>query len=99
LVETAGTDAVRAFLVFLHLLERQAERMRELLLRHAQHHPTHAHTASDMPVNGMGDLAHDGQWPLRSGCGCLFGRASAESHASPGRRGSPFPHAAMADDR
>ena len=50
----AGADAVGALLVFLHLLKGQAERVSELLLAHAQHHPAHAHPAADMLVDRIG---------------------------------------------
>src|SRR5439155_7794687 len=56
LLQPAGADPVRALLVFLDLLEREAKPIAELLLAHAQHHATHAHTAPDMLVDGVGSL-------------------------------------------
>ena len=54
LLQAAGADAVGAFLVFLHLLEGQAEGVAEFFLTHAQHHPTHAHARADMLVDRIG---------------------------------------------
>ena len=54
LVEAAGADAVGALLVFLNLLESQAERLTELFLTHAEHDAAHADTAADILVNRVG---------------------------------------------
>src|SRR5687768_13674264 len=56
LLQAAGADAVGALLVFLHLLEGQAERVAELLLTHAQHHAAHAHATPDVLVGRVGSL-------------------------------------------
>src|SRR3984957_18470425 len=64
LLQPAGTDAVGAFLVFLDLLKRQAERVAELLLAHRQHHPAHAHAAADMFVDRVRRLFGDHNHPL-----------------------------------
>ena len=58
--EASAADAVRALLVFLHLLESQAERPAQFLLAHCKHFPAHAHSAADMPVNGVWSLLGDG---------------------------------------
>ena len=51
LEQAARTDPIRAFLVFLDLLERQTQRSAELLLTHVEHHPAHADPGTDMFVN------------------------------------------------
>jgi cellobiose-specific phosphotransferase system component IIA len=51
LLKAARADTVSALLVFLNLLERQAESVAELLLAHPQHHAAHAHAAADMLVD------------------------------------------------
>ena len=56
LLQPARADAVGALLVFLHLLEGQTERVAELFLAHAQHHPAHAHAAAHMLVDRIGGL-------------------------------------------
>src|SRR6185437_7752690 len=53
LVEPAGADAVRAALVFLHLLEGEADRLAELLLAHAETGAAQPHAPADMHVDGM----------------------------------------------
>src|ERR1044072_1573864 len=50
LLKPARADAVGALLVFLHLLECQAEPIGELLLAHAKHHSAHADTRPHMLV-------------------------------------------------
>jgi hypothetical protein len=44
LMQSARPDAIRALLVFLHLLERETERFRQFLLAHAKHLPPHPHS-------------------------------------------------------
>src|SRR4029450_10084395 len=69
LLQPASADAVRTLLVFLHLLEGQAERFAQFLLAHCKHFPAHAHSAADMSVNGIWSLLGDGVlvgWRLRS---------------------------------
>ena len=72
LLQAAGADAVGALLVFLHLLEGEAERVAELLLAHAQHHPTHAHPRAHVLVDRIGrllshnDLLCDYSWSVMS---------------------------------
>src|SRR4029450_6661807 len=51
-LQPAGTHAVGALLVFLHLLEREAERGGELRLAHAEHQATHADAAAHVLVDG-----------------------------------------------
>src|SRR5205814_8661027 len=55
-LEPPRADAVDALLVFLYLLERDAERVAELRLAHAEHHPAHAYAAADVPVDRVWDL-------------------------------------------
>jgi hypothetical protein len=54
-LQAARPDAVRSFLVFLHLLEREPEPVAELLLAHSEHQPAHPDPASHVFVNGVGD--------------------------------------------
>ena len=49
--QSAGANTIDALLVFLDLLERQAELLAELLLAHAKQHTTEPHAASDMDVD------------------------------------------------
>ena len=56
LLQPARADPVRALLVFLHLLEGQAERVAELFLAHAQHHPAHPHPRAHVLVGRIGRL-------------------------------------------
>ena len=49
--QPAGADAVDALLVFLHLLERQAELLAELLLAHAEQHAPKANAAADVHID------------------------------------------------
>ena len=51
---------VRALLVFLDLLKRQAKCVAEIRLAHCQHHPAHAHPAADVLVEGIWGLLPDG---------------------------------------
>jgi hypothetical protein len=53
MLQAAGTDAVRSFFIFLHLLECQAELVAERLLAHSQYHAAHANALSDMFVGWM----------------------------------------------
>src|SRR5437667_8798885 len=58
MLQPARADAVRAFLVFLDLLKRQAKCAAEIRLAHCQHHPAQAHPAADVLVDGIwGPLA------------------------------------------
>ena len=52
-LQPAGPDAVRAFLVFLHLLEGEPERVTQLLLAHSKHKAAHPHPAADVLVDGV----------------------------------------------
>src|SRR5450759_5436114 len=54
LLDAACTDPVGALLVFLNLLEGEAQCFAELLLAHAQHDAAHAHTTADIFVNRVG---------------------------------------------
>jgi hypothetical protein len=49
-----GADSVRAFLIFLYLLERDAEPAGEVALRHAQDQSMSADGLSDLDVRGIG---------------------------------------------
>jgi hypothetical protein len=60
LLQPASADAVRALLVFLYLLEGQAERPAKFFLAHCKHFPAHAHSAADVLVNGVWSLLGDG---------------------------------------
>jgi hypothetical protein len=51
MLQAASADAVCAFFVFLHLLERQPERIAEIGLGHAEHQAAHAHSFSDVGVS------------------------------------------------
>src|ERR1041385_7285470 len=51
LLQPARANPVGALFVFLDLLEREAERVAELLLTHAPHHAAHADAAPDMLVD------------------------------------------------
>jgi hypothetical protein len=53
LMQAASADPVGALLVFLDLLERDAERRGELLLAHANQESPHADAAADLPVHRM----------------------------------------------
>src|SRR5882672_2690473 len=50
-LQAARTDAVGALLVFLHLLERDLERLAQLLLAHAEHLPAHPQPAAYVLVD------------------------------------------------
>src|SRR3954452_13266645 len=56
LLQSARADPVGAFLVLLDLLEGEAERVPELFLTHAQHHPAHTDPAADMLIDRVGHL-------------------------------------------
>jgi hypothetical protein len=56
-LQPAGADPVGALFVFLDLLERQPERVPELLLAHAQHHPPHPNACADMFIGRVWRLA------------------------------------------
>ena len=60
LLQSAHADAVRALLVLLDLLKRQAKCAAEIHLAHCQHHPAHAHPAADVLVDGIWGLLPDG---------------------------------------
>jgi hypothetical protein len=54
LLEAARADSVRAFFVFLHLLEGQPERLAELFLTEPQKHAPQTDATADMPVDVIG---------------------------------------------
>jgi hypothetical protein len=56
LLQPARSDAVGALLVFLHLLEREAERIAQSPLAHCKHPTAHAHPAADVLVDGVRGL-------------------------------------------
>src|SRR5467141_1048278 len=60
MLQPARADAVRALLVFLDLLKRQAKCAAESRLAHCQHHPAHAHPAADVLLDGIWGLLADG---------------------------------------
>jgi hypothetical protein len=49
-LKAAGADAVGSLLIFLDLLERQPERIRNIGLAHVEHQSPHSHAAADMLV-------------------------------------------------
>src|SRR2546425_12089188 len=55
-LQAARADAVSALLVLLHLLERKAKRVPELLLAHAEDPPAHTHPAANVLVNWIRNL-------------------------------------------
>jgi hypothetical protein len=57
-LQPAGADAIGALLVFLDLLEGQPQRIRKLLLAHAEHHAAHADAAADILIGWIGNLRH-----------------------------------------
>jgi hypothetical protein len=54
LVKPPGADAIGPFLVFLDLLERDAEPVGDILLTHAERKPAHANALADMLVRRVG---------------------------------------------
>jgi len=52
-LQSAGADAIGALLVFLELLERQAEGVRDIGLAHIKHETPHSQAAADMLVGGI----------------------------------------------
>src|SRR5262249_14516930 len=64
LLQPAGPDAICAVLVFLHLLEGEAECGTQALLAHCKHLAAHAHAAANVLVGGV-DIRrpwHDRHW-------------------------------------
>jgi hypothetical protein len=53
-LQAACADTVRALLVFLDLLERDAERLAQLLLAHAEHGPAQPDSAADVDIYRIG---------------------------------------------
>jgi hypothetical protein len=51
LLQPARSNAVGALLVFLHLLEGEAERIAKLLLAHCKHQAAHAHPTADVLID------------------------------------------------
>ena len=58
LLKLAGADPIGAFLVFLHLLERDAERVGKFGLAEAKHEAAHAHAAADVLIGWVGWFSH-----------------------------------------
>jgi len=54
LLQPARPDAGGASLVFLHLLEGEAERIAQFRLAHCKHLAAHAHAAANVLVTGFG---------------------------------------------
>ena len=50
-LQAAGTDAVGALLVFLNLLEGDAEVLTELFLTHPEHHAAQSNPAPDVDID------------------------------------------------
>src|SRR5262245_2908382 len=65
LLQPACPDAVHALLVFLHLLERETERVPQLLLAHCEHQPPHPHPAANVLVSGACSLLAHHSTPAR----------------------------------
>src|SRR5262249_20612245 len=60
-LQAPGRNAVRAFLVFLHLLERDADEIAELGLRQAALQAQRTHTLADLGVAGISaSSCHEG---------------------------------------
>src|SRR5262245_14632144 len=53
LIELAGADPVRTFLVFLHLLECETEMLAQFLLTHPHKHPLHPDAVAHVDVDGV----------------------------------------------
>jgi hypothetical protein len=53
LLQPARPDAAGALLVFLHLLEGEAECATQLFLAHSKHLAAHTHPAADILVDGV----------------------------------------------
>src|SRR5207244_346121 len=74
MLQPARADAVRALLVFLDLLKRQAQCVAEIRLAHCQHHPAHAQTTADVLVDGIWGILADGiHYPFRIEKSTLLG--------------------------
>jgi len=56
LEQAAGADAIDAFLVFLDLLEGQAQEIAQPLLAHADQHAPDTHTVADLHIYWIGLL-------------------------------------------
>jgi hypothetical protein len=61
--EPPGADAVFALLVFLNLLERDAEDVRQLLLAHAQRHALETDACADILIDEARSLGVKGRGP------------------------------------
>src|SRR6185437_13039073 len=59
-VKAASTNAVDAFLVFLHLLKCKAEQIAQLFLTHSNQHAPDANAIADLHVDGIGLLLWHG---------------------------------------
>src|SRR5208283_3072081 len=58
MLETTGADPIRAFFVFLDLLECHAEKLAEPALAHAKHRPAHPQPRADVHVDYVGRFGH-----------------------------------------
>ena len=56
-MQTAGSDAIGASLVFLHLLKGQADRLPELFLAQAKHIPAQSHAGTDVDIDRVRHVA------------------------------------------
>jgi hypothetical protein len=56
LLQAARSDTICSLLIFLHLLERNPERVAEFRLAHSEHLPMHPDPAAHVFVHGVGGL-------------------------------------------
>jgi hypothetical protein len=57
-LEATGAYAIRAFFVFLDLLERHAEKLAQLALAHAEHRPAHSQPRPDVDIDYVRRFSH-----------------------------------------
>ena len=58
MLQAARANAIRSLLIFLHLLERDAEGIAKLRLVHTEHHSAHAHPAAHVLVDRVERLLY-----------------------------------------
>src|SRR4030095_1362604 len=81
LLQPARSDAIGAALVFLHLLEGDAECIGQLRLAHCKHLAAHAHPAADVPVGGVRGLLRGSYRHGRLLAKCYEQKSSRQSRA------------------
>ena len=59
-MQPAGADPAGAVFVLLHLLDRQPQRIGQLILVQTQKRPAHANAVADVNVDGVGLESHFG---------------------------------------